>query len=115
VPFRLARFDGGADRDAHSRAFRCHAQLRAGDRTLCRIRMATVTLMEKKQLISDFLTRCNHYADDQLRGYGAQLSAADGARALELQDKITHWTAYRVFNAYTIEELKTETLDHWFT
>jgi|GEM_PF-2572306 len=33
---------------------------------------------------------------------------------LLIQDKIVHWTAYKAFNDYAIEELKTDQLDDWF-
>jgi hypothetical protein len=42
------------------------------------------------------------------------LASATGFDALDIQDKIGHWTAYRTFNEYTIEELKTRELDDWF-
>lgn len=72
-----------------------------------------MTLGERKELIVRFLLRCNLYADDKLAGYRAELDAASGRRALELQDKIGHWTAYRAFNEHTIEELRTPRLDDW--
>lgn len=73
-----------------------------------------MTLEEKKMLIVDFLTRCNRYSDDRLTEYRAALDGASGSRALELQDKIGHWTAYRAFNEHTIAELRTAALDEWF-
>jgi hypothetical protein len=73
-----------------------------------------VTLSEKKALIAEFLSRCNRYADDKLCVYGAALDGATGRGALDLQDKISHWTAYRTFNEHTLEELKTARLDEWF-
>ena len=73
-----------------------------------------MTLDEKKRLVADFLTRCNRYADGKLAEYRAALDEASGRRALELQDKIGHWTAYRTFNEHTIEELASARLDEWF-
>ena len=72
-----------------------------------------MTLGEKKDLIVRFLLRCNRYADGKLAGYRAELDDASGRRALELQDKIGHWTAYRAFNEHTIEELAGPRLDDW--
>lgn len=74
-----------------------------------------MTLAEKKALVARFLGRCNEYAERQLARYRAELEGADEWRALELQDKIGHWTAYRAFNAYTLEELEGAELDDWFT
>jgi hypothetical protein len=73
-----------------------------------------VTLNEKKALIAEFLARCNRYADDKLTEYRAALDDASGRSALDLQDKIGHWTAYRTFNEHTLDELKTTRLDEWF-
>jgi hypothetical protein len=69
---------------------------------------------EKKTLIVAFLGRCNRYADDKLDEYRRRLAEASGFDALTLQDKIGHWTAYRAFNEFTIGELRTDALDHWF-
>ena len=73
-----------------------------------------MTLTEKKALVAAFLTRCNRYADDKLAHYRAALADTSGRSSLELQDKIGHWTAYRAFNEYTIQELQTTRLDAWF-
>jgi hypothetical protein len=73
-----------------------------------------MTLDEKKALVADFLARCNRYADDKLAEYRTALDGASGPRVLELQDKIGHWTAYRVFNEHAITELRTAALDEWF-
>lgn len=71
------------------------------------------TKKDKKQLISRFLERCNRYADDKLVGYHAALAETEGPEALALTDKISHWTAYRSFNEYAINELATDRLDDW--
>lgn len=74
-----------------------------------------MTLEEKKTLIRRFLRQCNDYADGQLARYRGELaSAASGREALVVQDKISHWTAYRAFNEYTLEELAGDMLDSWF-
>ncbi|NNF61717.1 MAG: hypothetical protein HKN06_10385 [Gammaproteobacteria bacterium] len=70
---------------------------------------------EKKRIVSDFLRRCNAYADAQLERYGDELKQAGGRDELALQDKIGHWTAYRAFNEHTLEELAADTLDDWFS
>lgn len=73
-----------------------------------------MTLSEQKRLVGRFLRHCNRYADDKLAGYGERLGRATGFEALELQDKISHWTAYRAFNEYTLDELEqTDRLDAW--
>lgn len=71
-------------------------------------------LSERKRLVTRFLRQCNRYADDKLAGYRARLANATGFEALELQDGISHWTAYKAFNEYAIDELeRTDTLDSW--
>lgn len=73
-----------------------------------------MTLREQKRLIGRFLRRCNAYADDKLGAYRERLAHATGFEALELQDKISHWTAYKAFNEFTIDELETtDRLDAW--
>lgn len=69
---------------------------------------------EKKTIVSDFIRQCNDYADGQIRKYQARLEQAGGADALEIEAKIYHWKVYKSFNAYAIEELKTDELDPWF-
>jgi hypothetical protein len=73
-----------------------------------------MTLEEKKRLVAAFLQHCNRYADGKLAEYRTALDGASGWRALELQDKVGHWSAYRAFNEHTIEELETARLDEWF-
>jgi len=69
---------------------------------------------EKKRIVEDFLKRCIDYSNNKLRGYREDLDGADSEQELALQDKISHWTAYRFFNEYAIEELKGAELDDWF-
>ena len=71
-------------------------------------------ITEKKKIISDFINRCNDYADGQIRKYQTRLEQAGDMEALDIESKIYHWKVYRTFNAYTIEELKTDELDPWF-
>jgi hypothetical protein len=71
-------------------------------------------LEEKKRVVADFLMRCNRYAEVKLAEYRTELGSASGRRALDLQDKIGHWTAYRTFNERTLAELESTTLDEWF-
>ena len=73
------------------------------------------SVVEKKKIISDFIRQCNDYADGQVRKYQARLVQADALEALEIETKIYHWKVYKAFNIYTIEELKTDELDSWFT
>lgn len=74
----------------------------------------TSSTAEKKRIVSAFLQRCVIYADDKLAQYRRQLPSATGMDALAVQDKISHWTAYRAFTEYTINELTTAELDAWF-
>ena len=72
-----------------------------------------MNLVERKALVARFIGKCNEYADGKLEQYRAELASASGFKALEIQDKIGHWTAYRAFNEYTIAELASEELDDW--
>lgn len=72
------------------------------------------SIVEKKTIISDFIRQCSDYADGQLRKYQARLEQAEAMEALDIEAKIYHWKVYKAFNAYTIEELKTDELDAWF-
>ena len=72
------------------------------------------SIPEKKKMISNFISQCNSYADGQIRKYQARLEQADAMSALEIETKIYNWKVYKSFNDYTIEELKTDELDHWF-
>ena len=72
------------------------------------------TLHEKKQIVTEFLERCNAYTNNMLERYVAELEDVEGMKRLEIQDKITHWTAYKAFNEYAISELQTVELDDWF-
>jgi hypothetical protein len=69
---------------------------------------------EKKAAVTDFLNRCNRYAEAELAKYRQQLVTADAGAALAIQDKIGHWTAYRAFNAHALAEIGRGELDDWF-
>jgi hypothetical protein len=69
---------------------------------------------DKKAVVTDFLKRCNRYAEGQLAKYRQDLVAADAAMALTIQDKIGHWTAYRAFNEHALDEIGRGELDDWF-
>lgn len=86
-----------------------------GPGCLLRYHTRLMTLSEKKSLVARFIERCNAYADAELARYRAELETQTGWSALATQDKIAHWTAYRAFNEYTLAELQTDELDHWFT
>ena len=72
------------------------------------------TAAEKKRIVEDFLKRCNDYSDNKLRNYRASLTGADDEQDLAIQDRISHWVAYRAFNEHAIMELKGSELDDWF-
>ncbi len=74
----------------------------------------SLSITDKKRIVNAFLQRCRAYADDKLVEYQQQSLKVQNMDALAIQDKISHWTAYRVFTEYTIEELKTSELDAWF-
>lgn len=67
----------------------------------------------RKRIVTEFLQRCLEYADEMLARYRVELDGASGMQALAVQDKISHWTAYRAFTEYTIEALQTAELDPW--
>ena len=69
---------------------------------------------DKKAVVSDYLHRCNRYAEGQLAKYRQDLATADAAVALTIQDKIGHWTAYRAFNEHALGEIARGELDDWF-
>lgn len=73
-----------------------------------------MTITEKKAVVREFLARCNVYAEEKLAGYRSQLAGASPWQAMQIEDKINHWSAYRAFNVFTIEELETAELDEWF-
>ena len=73
-----------------------------------------VSISEKKEIISDFLEKCNAYSDSMIKKYHHESGGKLSEDELLIQDKIVHWMAYKAFNDYAIEELKTEQLDDWF-
>ena len=72
------------------------------------------TIAERKRIVSDFIRRCNDYADAQLSKCKARLQQAEDLDALALEAQIYNWKVYKAFNAHAIEELKTTELDDWF-
>ncbi|MBT8130910.1 MAG: hypothetical protein KJO35_01465 [Gammaproteobacteria bacterium] len=72
------------------------------------------SIPEKKRIIADFLARCNVYATERISQYRHELENIESVDAMNIQDKIGHWTAYRAFNDYTIDELAGSELDDWF-
>ena len=73
------------------------------------------TADEKKRIVEEFLKHCNDYSRDMLVKYRKSLNTANAEEELVLQDKITHWVAYRAFNEHAIMELKGTELDDWFS
>lgn len=71
-------------------------------------------LKKKKELVAQFLRKCNGYADQRLAGYREQAASLAGLDALIIADKIHHWTTYKAFNEFTISELDSGELDDWF-
>lgn len=71
-------------------------------------------LEAKKQIICDFLDRCNAYSDAKLAQYQQQVDDTDTHQVLELLEKMGQWRTYKSFNQYAISELKTDRLDDWF-
>jgi len=72
----------------------------------------TISLVEKKSIITDFLQQCNVYSDGMLEKYQAQLED-ENTKQSALQ-KIHDWNVYREFNEYAIKELGSAELDAWF-
>ena len=80
---------------------------------MCHREVTDLTLSEKKQVVAQFLRRCNEYADAKLEAYRARGEIGDAVEALALADKISHWTAYKTFNLHALAELETSALDAW--
>ncbi|PCI69556.1 MAG: hypothetical protein COB26_06305 [Piscirickettsiaceae bacterium] len=74
----------------------------------------TISLADKKEIIIDFLTKCNTYSDQMLKKYGAQLEDISDEELLEVNQKIYDWKCYKVFNEYALGELEGAELDDWF-
>ncbi|ORU91565.1 MAG: hypothetical protein A6F70_00345 [Cycloclasticus sp. symbiont of Bathymodiolus heckerae] len=69
---------------------------------------------DKKQIIIDFLQKCNGYSEQMLVRYEEEAGADDAAAVLKAKQKIHDWTSYREFNIHAIGELNDGTLDAWF-
>jgi hypothetical protein len=74
----------------------------------------TISLQDKKQIIIDFLLKCNVYSDQMLDKYTEQSAHSESNDRAAIQQKIHDWTSYQEFNTYAIEELTGEQLDDWF-
>ena len=70
-------------------------------------------ISEKKTIVTDFLNKCNRYADGMLQKYRDALVSEPDSE--EIQRKILKWQAYREYNEHAIRELQTSELDDWFT
>ncbi|ORU90426.1 MAG: hypothetical protein A6F71_05520 [Cycloclasticus sp. symbiont of Poecilosclerida sp. M] len=70
-------------------------------------------LQQKKEIIIDFLKKCNAYGDGMLDKYQRQLSEVN-ANTGALKDKMRDWDTHKTFNQVAIDELKTNELDDWF-
>jgi predicted DNA binding CopG/RHH family protein len=73
---------------------------------------STISLADKKQIITEFLQQCNGYSDAMLKKYEQQLT--DEQTKKSAPQKIHDWTVYKNFNEYAIKELKGTDLDDWF-
>jgi hypothetical protein len=68
----------------------------------------------RQALVSQFIRRCNDYADAEVARYRIALQQAPTDDAAGIARKIADWQVYRAFNEYTLAELETTTLDTWF-
>ena len=68
-----------------------------------------VSIQEKKEIIIDFLLKCNSYGEKKLLSY-----RSSGLNASNCSVKIKSWEKYIEFNEHAIRELKDNTLDNWF-
>lgn len=73
---------------------------------------AAEVIAYRRNIVVDFLMRCNEYADDKLLDYGARLPAERDVGELAL--KMLQWSSYKSFNAHAIGEIERGELDHWF-
>ncbi|HIF17868.1 MAG: hypothetical protein ABGX33_01595 [Cycloclasticus sp.] len=74
---------------------------------------STISLADKKQIITEFLQQCNDYSDAMLEKYEQQLR--DKATKESAPQKIHDWNVYKDFNEYAIKELNGTELDDWFS
>lgn len=68
---------------------------------------------EKKQIIIDFLKKCNTYGDKEIVRYQAQLEGNETDAQL-IRKKIENWQIYQQFNEHAMGELQGSELDNWF-
>ncbi|MEO1888961.1 MAG: hypothetical protein ABGX33_03475 [Cycloclasticus sp.] len=74
---------------------------------------STITLANKKQIITEFLQQCNVYSDAMLKKYEQQLTNEETKESAP--QKIHDWNVYKDFNEYAIKELNGTELDDWFS
>ena len=65
-------------------------------------------MQRKKQIVINFLEKCNTYSQDQI------LILERSDKAHESNKKIEKWQSYIEFNKHAIHELKSTKLDSWF-
>ena len=61
--------------------------------------------MNRKEIVLDYLERCNTYANDSI----------DRKTERGEKEQTESWKSYVQFNEHAIEEIKNGTLDKWFT
>lgn len=72
-----------------------------------------IDLETRKQVIDEYLRRCNVYAEAKIQHYSQALTHASHEERLMLYEKITRWSTYVTFNTYTLEKLPGTELDEW--
>lgn len=76
---------------------------------------SVISMDEKKQVIIDFLEKCNQYSDEMLLKYQQEIAETVEVDEKQLiEKKLGQWTSYREFNIHAIGELNSEKLDDWF-
>ena len=70
-------------------------------------------LEEKKQIVCNFLVQCNKYATNQIEK--EQKKQDHNNIIAKSEQKIQDWQRYIEFNEYALSELRSNTLDSWFT
>ena len=71
--------------------------------------MKEISCLQRKEIIIDFLKRCNDYAD-------SKKMVLETKKNLQTEDKqkISEWEVYKRYNEVAIGELKSQKIDHWF-
>ena len=69
----------------------------------------------KKEIVKDFLSKCNVYATMKLKDYTAEdQETQSSSKKRELHEKRNQWQTYIQFNEHAIKEINTGKLDSWF-